>query len=63
PRFNRPDRNAGREWGDHEPTLPVSKQTLRPMSGRRYEFMDASDLSKAHFYVLNNCEEIEDLIE
>ena len=36
---------------------------IRPIGGRRYEFMDMNELSKAHFYVLNNYEEIEDFIK
>ena len=33
------------------------------MGKRRYEFIDVNELSKAYFYVLNNCEKIEDFIE
>ena len=62
-RFNRIDRNADREWSDNEPTLSIFKQTVRPIGARRYEFMDVNELSKAHFYILNDCEEIEDFIE
>ena len=62
-RFNHTDHNMDHEWGDDEPTLSIFKQTVRPMGGRRYDFMDMNELSKAHFYILNNCEEIEDYIE
>jgi hypothetical protein len=62
-RFNRTDRNADREWGNQAPTLSIFKQTVRPIGGRRYEFMDVNKLFAAQFYVLNNCEEIEGFIE
>ena len=62
-RFNRTDCNADREWGDNEPILSIFKQMVRPIGGRRYEFMDVNELSKVHFCILNNCEEIEDFIE
>ena len=62
-RFNRTERNADHEWGDNAPTLSIFKQTVRPIGGKRYEFMDVNELSKAHFYVLNNCQEIEGFIE
>ena len=53
-RFNHVDRNADHEWSDNEPTLSIFKQTVRPTGVRRYEFMNVNELSKAHFYVLNN---------
>ena len=62
-RFNHTDHNTDCEWGDNEPTLSIFKQTVRPIDTRRYKFMDVNELSKAHFYVLNNYEEIEDFIE
>ena len=62
-RFNRTDRNADHEWGDNEPTLSIFKQTVRPIGARKFEFMDVNELSKAHFYILNNYEEIEDFIK
>ena len=55
-KFNCTDRNADHEWGDNKPTLSIFKQMVRPLGARRYEFMDVNELSKAHFYVLNNCE-------
>ena len=61
--FNRTNRNIDREWGDNELTLFIFKQMIRPIDGRRYEFMDVHELFKTHFYVLNNCKEIEDFIE
>ena len=57
------DHNTDREWGDNEPTLSIFKQTVRSIGGRRYEFMDVNELSKAYFYVLNNYEEIKDFIK
>ena len=62
-RFNRTDRNADREWNDNEPTLSIFKQTVRPIGARRYEFMDVNELSKAHFYVLNNYKKIKNFIK
>ena len=62
-RFNHTDRNADREWGDDEPTLSIFKQMVRPLGGRKYEFMDMNELSKAYFYVLNNYKEIKNFIE
>ena len=35
---------------------------VRPISGRRYEFMDVNELYKVYFYVLNNYEEFEDFM-
>ena len=62
-RFNCTNRNVDREQGDNEPMLSIFKQTIQSIGGRRYEFMDVNKLSKAYFYVLNNCEEIKDFIE
>ena len=62
-RFNRTDCNVDCEQSNNKPTLSIFKQMVRPIGGRRYEFMDVNELSKAHFYVLNNYEEIEDFIE
>ena len=62
-RFNRADRNADHEWGDNEPTLSIFKQMIRSIGARKYKFIDVNELSKAHFYVLSNYEEIEDFIE
>ena len=61
-RFNHIDRNIDREWGDNELMLSIFKQTVWPIGARRYKFIDVNELSKAHFYVLNICEEIEDFI-
>ena len=61
--FNRIDCNTDREWGDNEPMLSIFKQIVWPIDAKRYEFMDVNELSKAHFYVLNNYKEIEDFIE
>ena len=62
-RFNYTDRNADCKWGDNEPTLSIFKQMVQSFDARRYEFMDINELSKIHFYVLSNCEKIEDFIE
>ena len=61
--FNRADYNADREWDDNELTLSIFKQMAQPTGARRYEFIDVNELSQAHFYVLNNYEEIKDFIE
>ena len=61
--FNHTDHNADHEWADDEPTLSIFKQMVRPMSERRYEFIDVNELSKVHFYVLNNYKKIKDFIE
>ena len=61
-RFNHADHNADREWGDNELTLSIFKQMVQPTGIRRYEFMNVNELSKAHFYILNNYEEIKDFI-
>ena len=39
-RFNHINHNADHEWDDNELTLPIFKQTIRPIGARRYEFMD-----------------------
>ena len=62
-RFNYANCNTGHKWDDDEPTLYIFKQMVRPIGGRRYEFMNVNELSEAHFYVLNNCEEIKNFIE
>ena len=62
-RFNCTDCNTDHEWSDNKSTLSIFKQTIRSIGARRYEFMDMNELSKAHFYVLNNCEKIKDFIE
>ena len=62
-RFNGTDRNADYKWSDNELILSIFKQMIRPIGGRRYEFIDVNELSKIHFYVLNNYEEIKDFIE
>ena len=62
-RFNHVDRNADHKQGDDKPTLFIFKQMVQPMGGRRYQFMDMNELSKTHFYILNNCKEIKDFIE
>ena len=62
-RFNYEDYNTDREWDDNEPTLSIFKQTIRPTSAKRYEFMDMNELSKVYFYVLNNYKKIKDFIE
>ena len=62
-RFNCTDSNADREWDNNESMLSIFKHMVRTIGGRIYEFMDVNELSKAHFYILNNCEEIEDFIK
>ena len=62
-RFNYTDHNADHKWGDNESMLSIFKQIVRPTGAKRYEFMDVNELSKAHFYVQNNYEEIKDFIE
>ena len=62
-KFNHTDHNANHEWDDNEPTLSIFKQMVRSIGGRRYEFIDMNEISKAHFYILNNYKEIKDFIE
>ena len=62
-RFNHTDCNADRKWGDNKLMLSIFKQMIRSFGGRRYEFIDVNELSKVHFYVLNNYEKIEYFIE
>ena len=62
-RFNHANRNANYEWGDNELTLSIFKQMVRPTGARKFKFMDVNELSKAYFYVLNNCKEIKNFIK
>ena len=62
-RFNYTDRNTDRQWDDNKSILSIFKQMVRPTGARRYEFMDMNELSKVHFYILNNYKKIKDFIE
>jgi hypothetical protein len=62
-RFNREERNADRESDNIESTLSIFKINVSPIGGRKYKHMDIEDRDSAHFYVLNNCEEINHFIE
>ena len=58
-RFNREERNCDRSQGQHEGKLSIFGHHVRPLGATNRTHLDLSELTKARWYVLNNCSEIE----
>lgn len=56
-RFNRQERNFDRCPGQQRTGLAVFNQNVRPIGARIYEWCHPQDLERAHYTVLNNCDE------
>ena len=61
-RFNHEGCNPNRKWADIESTLSIFKVNVRPISRKKYKYMDIEE-HKVHFYVLNNYEKIYHFIQ
>ena len=58
--FNREERNFDmtKEGG-----LPIFSQKFRPIGGSKYIELSKEELNMAHWYILNNCDEVEPFIK
>jgi hypothetical protein len=61
-RLNRPDRYMD-YVGDDRTGLSVFKSNGRSVGGDSWENMSLSEIQQAHFYILQNCEEVRPWIE
>ncbi|XP_059667354.1 uncharacterized protein LOC132312838 isoform X2 [Cornus florida] len=57
--FNREERNFDKGQTQKSTSFSIFTQNVRPLGYGNYEIMDSANLEKAHFYVLNNCPEVE----
>ena len=58
--FNKVERNA--ELKDNSDCISVFSGKGRPFGAHKCVSLEDSELAKIHAYILNNCEEIDDLI-
>ncbi|XP_026384463.1 uncharacterized protein LOC113280039 [Papaver somniferum] len=60
-KFNREERNNDTSCDGHGKkgtSLPVFSQTARPISGTTYKQLSKKEIEMAHWYLLNNCDEL-----
>ena len=57
-RFSRVERND-----DARGHLPIFSQQARPIGGRQLVQLSKEELEKAHWYVINNCHELQPYLE
>ncbi|KAL5728763.1 hypothetical protein ACHQM5_001808 [Ranunculus cassubicifolius] len=62
-RFNREERNFDGGENKDVPSLPVFAQSVRPLGAYKITTMDLKDYNKAHYFVLNNVDEVAPFIE
>ncbi|XP_031248828.1 uncharacterized protein LOC116106594 [Pistacia vera] len=62
-RFNRVERNDDSLHGHPEGVLSVLCQKARPWGSRKLIELPPDELQKAHWYVLNNCEELQPFLQ
>lgn len=57
-KFNREERNYDGGQEQQPGRLSVFSQNVRPLGSTVYTTLTLTDLAKAHWYILNNCNEI-----
>ena len=62
-RFNRVERNDDSLHGQPEGVLSIFCQKARPWGSRKLIKLPPDELQKAHWYVLNNCEELQPFLD
>ena len=62
-KFNRPERNDDRGKNRQECVLSVFSQNARPFGANQLVNLPQNELRRAHWYVLNNCEELQLYLE
>ena len=62
-RFSRVERNDDNREKQTRGHLPIFSQQARPISGRQLVQLSKEELEKAHWYVINNCRELQPYLE
>jgi outer membrane lipoprotein-sorting protein len=60
-RFNRPERND--DGGTPSASLSVFSQNTRLLGHAEPKLLSKQEIDKAHWYVLNNCDEVRQYLE
>lgn len=60
-KFNKKERNPDGKVQNHR--LSIFSQNVKPIGGFDYNIADPEDLKAAHWYVLQNCEEVQPYFE
>ena len=62
-RFSRVERNDDNREKQARGHLPIFSQQARPIGGRQLVQLSKEELEKAHWYVINNCRELQPYLE
>ena len=62
-RFSRVERNDDDREKQARGHLPIFSQQARPIGGRQLVQLSKEELEKAHWYVINNCHELQPYLE
>lgn len=60
-KFNKKDRNP--DGKVRKDALSVFSQNVKPLGGFLFDYADSKEIQMAHWYVLNNCEDVQPYIE
>ena len=62
-RFNRSERNEDRFEHRVQGCLSIFSQQARPLGSRQHLQFSKDELTKAHWYIMNNCPELRPYLE